>query len=781
MKYILKRTLEKAFLCFKNDVVSEINKEFTLLTGYSCEELIGKSFHEINIILKIDSQTSLKTVDSVCDCYLFTKENAPREVTISLKSVQDDAVKVYYFKEKPNSRIDNKFLYLDQLYKDNQIGAAIYSFPDLIFLHTNEKYLDNYGPYYKKEKAIGKKLKELVSEEEWTNVEKFVFNAANAGRSFYGKEIKYQHIEKGFIYGNTSLIPITDKGKIKYIIHTIQDVTEMVLNRNIIKNQNKAIKAQKEELDLILENISDRIYIVDKDLNISPLTRSAKEFLWELGPCIKVDPDLNHLKCYDCQGKHLKPCELPVTRILMGENIKDYRYTYHTPEGISHISLSGHPIYDKSNNIIKSVICCRDITENVTKEEIIRQHHEKNLLLEAQYDLLNKTIENLEIPYLIISYPDYKIKQFNSKTYNNVASFNQKLASLPTILNEDFFNIYSYNEFEKEEIKNKVNNLALNKENSFFLNRRIQSKEKEFFIKVIFKPIFNVQNELYELVVIAFDITGELQAKAKLEASLRLQDEIFANVSHELKTPLNLIFSTNQLIEFYLKNTSFEENKEKILNNINIIKQNCFRFTKLINNIIDASKIESGFFNLNLLNENIVDVIENIVQSVATYTNEKGLSIVFDTNTEEKIFACDAEKIERAMLNLISNAIKFTNPGGEIIVEFIDKGDTFEIDVKDNGIGMDKMHLRNIFNRFYQIDKSLSRNTEGTGIGLTLVKAIIELHEGSIIAESTLGEGSTFRIIFPSKTINEDEIAIDKISSISNKVEIINTAFSDIY
>ena len=185
-----------------------------------------------------------------------------------------------------------------------------------------------------------------------------------------------------------------------------------------------------------------------------------------------------------------------------------------------------------------------------------------------------------------------------------------------------------------------------------------------------------------EVIFIAIDITEEIKAKNKMEETLKIQDEIFSNISHELKTPLNVIFSTNQLMEFYLKNDSFEANNKKVSNGINIIKQNCYRFTKLINNIIDISKIESGFLKLNLSNENIVNITEDIVQSVSDYIKVKGLNIIFDTNTEEKIIACDPDKIERIILNLISNAIKFTNASGSIFVNLLDKGDTVEISCK---------------------------------------------------------------------------------------------------
>lgn len=270
----------------------------------------------------------------------------------------------------------------------------------------------------------------------------------------------------------------------------------------------------------------------------------------------------------------------------------------------------------------------------------------------------------------------------------------------------------------------------------------------------------------------------------KIKETLKIQDEIFANVSHELKTPLNVIFSANQLTEFYLKNSlledNLEDNKEKILKNINVIKQNCYRFTKLINNIVDISKMNSGFFRVNLSNENIVDVTEEIVQSISDYINGKHISIIFDTNTEEKIIACDPEKIERVILNIISNAIKFTNTDGSIFVNVIDKGDSVEIDIKDTGIGIEKKYLNNIFERFEQVDKSVSRNAEGSGIGLSLVKSIVEMHGGKISVESTVGKGSVFKIELPAKTIEEIEV-IEQTKASNNKIEMINVEFSDIY
>jgi signal transduction histidine kinase len=176
----------------------------------------------------------------------------------------------------------------------------------------------------------------------------------------------------------------------------------------------------------------------------------------------------------------------------------------------------------------------------------------------------------------------------------------------------------------------------------------------------------------------------------------------------------------------------------------------------------------------------IVEVIENIVQSITEYVKSKELKIVFDTNVEERIIACDPDKIARIMLNLISNAIKFSNPNGEIFVNIISKAETVEITVKDTGIGIEKQNLDNIFNRFYQENKSLSRNAEGSGIGLSLIKSLVELHGGNINVESEVNKGSIFKVELPARTIERQEFR-EQINPMNNKIETIKIEFSDIY
>jgi signal transduction histidine kinase len=207
-----------------------------------------------------------------------------------------------------------------------------------------------------------------------------------------------------------------------------------------------------------------------------------------------------------------------------------------------------------------------------------------------------------------------------------------------------------------------------------------------------------------------------------------------------------------------LNNPKGETDIDKLNKYLSIMKQNSYRLIKLINNLIDISKIDAGYYKINLCNCNIVSVVEEITMSVAEYIQDKGMKLIFDTDTEEKIIACDPEKIERIILNLLSNAVKFTDAGGSIYVSVNAGTDKVKVSVRDTGICIPGEKLEKIFERFVQVDKSLSRNHEGSGIGLSLVKSLVEMHGGNIKAFSKIGLGSEFVFELPAeKLINEEE------------------------
>lgn len=233
--------------------------------------------------------------------------------------------------------------------------------------------------------------------------------------------------------------------------------------------------------------------------------------------------------------------------------------------------------------------------------------------------------------------------------------------------------------------------------------------------------------------------------------------EFFSNISHELKTPLNVIMGTQQLIDNRLSRGNISEvlrDREKYKD---IINKNCFRLLRLINNLIDISKIDAGHYEVELVNCELVCFLEDIVQSVASYAESKQVQMLFQTNVQRRFMAFDCDKLERAILNLLSNAIKFTSPGGSIEVCICDKLDTVEISVKDTGIGIPQDMLDIIFERYKQLDYSLHGSMQGSGIGLSIVKSIVEQHLGTIVVTSEYLKGSQFTIALPVMLVDAGE------------------------
>ena len=262
--------------------------------------------------------------------------------------------------------------------------------------------------------------------------------------------------------------------------------------------------------------------------------------------------------------------------------------------------------------------------------------------------------------------------------------------------------------------------------------------------------------------------------------SNNLKTEFFYNISHDLKTPISVILGAIQLIDQSYSITTVDR-RNSHRHNLTI-KQNCYRLLRLINNILELSRIESGYLKLNAFNCNIVYLVEEITQSVIPYARQKGIMLEFDTDTEEIMTAVDIDKIERIMLNLLSNAIKFTSSGGKISVVLKEKRDKVLIIVMDTGIGIPNDMVNKIFERYKQVDNSLTQRTEGSGIGLSLVKSFVDIHQGTIAVKSFQNKGSEFRIELPVRTCkscpHKDNISKNNHNRI---IEAINIEFSDIY
>ncbi len=289
------------------------------------------------------------------------------------------------------------------------------------------------------------------------------------------------------------------------------------------------------------------------------------------------------------------------------------------------------------------------------------------------------------------------------------------------------------------------------------------------------------QRKQFEEMKNSVDESNRLLIKATQMDKLRM--DYVTNFSHEFRTPLSIMLCTLKIMESMNTCESNKEiDKEKLNRYVAAMKNNSYRLLKTANNLLDITKIESGCDKLRLRNCNIVRIVEKVTMSVWEYTRNRRISLMFDTEEEEIITACDMDKIERIMLNLLSNAIKFTKEEGQIEVYVYNKNLEVLISVSDTGIGIPKDKFELIFERFKQVDNSLSRVHEGTGIGLALVKSLVEMHDGRIEVESDLQVGSTFKVFLPIRVLsgeaclndNETEAEIEKSIDKNINIELSN-------
>lgn len=419
---------------------------------------------------------------------------------------------------------------------------------------------------------------------------------------------------------------------------------------------------------------------------------------------------------------------------------------------------------------------CRKLgisTSNYTLSENLRLELKKRIKNEKELSFLLKTAT--DITSLIL--PDGTLKKVNDGWCKLLGYAENEL------LHKNWIDITHKDDADK--LKRFINNKLFNSNSTHEICTRLLSKNGD--IKWINWSCSYIQEENF-IIATGRNITEEkkLEIEKKLmEDALHVEsikNEFFANISHEFKTPLNIILASLQVIAQNISNDNIIISNDFNFNKYtNSIKQNSYRLLRLANNLIDITKIDTGYYEIHPKNCNIISIIEDITISVAQYIQDKGIELTFDTYTEELIISCDPDKIERIMLNLLSNAIKYTNSPGKIVVNIDTINNDIVISIKDSGIGISREKLPIIFERFIQVDNTLTRKCEGSGIGLSLVKSLVQMHGGKIAVYSIEGIGSEFTFTLPKVTIPNSEVIYDIDDTSHTKVEKCNIEFSDIY
>lgn len=259
----------------------------------------------------------------------------------------------------------------------------------------------------------------------------------------------------------------------------------------------------------------------------------------------------------------------------------------------------------------------------------------------------------------------------------------------------------------------------------------------------------------------------ELQQKnIQLEQANKIKSDFLAIMSHELRTPLTAIIGFSEIL---LENVLGELNKEQ-KDSLSEVLNNAENLLQLINSILDLAKVEAGKMEISVEKFSLAHAVKEVQQTVSPLLAKKNHQMIIAMTDDLPRLHADARKIRQVLLNLVSNAIKFTPDNGQIkiAVDYFAKADAlhqefglsdrqyadipvFRISVQDTGIGIKEEHLENIFDIFQQVDSTFTRKFQGTGLGLALTKQFIELHGGVIMVTSVFGKGSTFKFILPER------------------------------
>lgn len=224
----------------------------------------------------------------------------------------------------------------------------------------------------------------------------------------------------------------------------------------------------------------------------------------------------------------------------------------------------------------------------------------------------------------------------------------------------------------------------------------------------------------------------------------QMKSDFVSNVSHELRTPLALIRMFAETLE--MERIKSEEKKKEYYQ---IIGQETERLTHLINNILDFSKIEAGIKQYEMQKVNVNEAVEDVLRLYSFHLNSRGFRFEKKLAAQELLIRADRDALSEALINLLDNAIKYSDSEKFVRITTGNADNQVFIDVEDHGIGISAEEQKKIFDKFYRVSSGLVHNTKGSGLGLTLIKYIIEMHQGQITVKSQPGKGSTFRLVFP--------------------------------
>lgn len=532
---------------------------------------------------------------------------------------------------------------------------------------------------------------------------------------------------------------------------------ELIKERNEVEESKKVVEKNYTILDSILGNLEGLVWKIDENMNVVMIDGKVLDYL-PIGKEDIIGKSIYEFKCY--LGSATKYAEQALKGI-------DCEYEGFFSAHFFHVKYT--PMRDTDGRVVAAVALAMDITNIKTMEKRIIEDETKFKLASEgsrigwwHWDIKN---DDLVVDHNVAKFVGYDLEELIPLT---PTTWNRFIDVAYVEKSKKILGKHLKGETEHYECELKVKHR--DGSTKWIVNRG----------KIIER---SQDNQPLRMSGVYIDITDKKEAADikllwdKKEDEERVRNEFFANISHELRTPINVIYSAVQLEDRYIDILD----KEQILKYNKTIKQNCLRLTKITNNIIDITRLETGFFNPVYKVENIVNLIEDITLSIVSYADMKNIKVIFDTEAEEIFVKCDSILVERIILNILSNAVKYGKECGSIEVGIKKEDENMiRISIKDDGIGIPKNLQDKVFERFQRVDNGFSRSKEGSGIGLSIVKSLIELQGGTIELNSDIDEGTEFIIKFR-EDLKQNNYDIKSLNYENNIIDKVDVEFSDIY
>ncbi|HAT8179243.1 TPA: PAS domain S-box protein [Legionella pneumophila] len=750
--------------------ITDVNEQMVKLTGYSREELIGSAFKDYftepnhavmgvrqtfdqssvtNYELVLKSRTGKRTVVSF---NAGTFKDTSGHVAGILAAARDISAQKKLEEELREQQNYNRRLI------ESSVDALMIVDPNGVITDVNEQTVKLIG--YNRRQLIGSPFIDYFTEPDLA--QKGVHKTFHEGSvTNYELIIRLKSGRKVPVSFNAAVFSDTS-GEVSGILAAARDITQQKQIEQALREQQNYTRGLIESNIDALITIDTIGIITDVNKQMCAISGRAREEL--IGTVFK--------------NYFTKPqqAEDGIRKVLSEERVINYELTLLAKNGKEIVVSYNATIFRGTNGSLRGVFASvRDISDQKYLE---RQIREQNRELTETTNFLNNILES-STEYSIVAIDlDRTILAWNAGAQRNYGY------TVDEMVNKQKINIL----FTKEDIEtgqvDAFFNTALKTGKAEGIFERVRKNGECFTASATLSLRKTTNGTTIGYVLISKDITDqkrleeqlrtkniELEEKnRRVQEANRLKSEFLANMSHELRTPLNGIIGFTELIHDGKVGSVSKEQKEYLGDILSSSKH----LLQLINDVLDLSKVESGKMEFHPEKVKLEKVIREVIDILRTFISKKQIHLETKVSPKLKQIFIDPSKLKQVLYNYISNSLKFTPDGGKISIHAIpEANNSFRIEVQDNGIGIHTEDLKHLFVEFQQLDASIAKKYQGTGLGLALTKRIVEAQGGEVGVKSTFGKGSIFYAIFPWVTQK-------KISSglVSKKIKILKTEAS---